>query len=70
MKERQDRFEEACQLIRSLFHGDGGSTFSGTYYRLEDAPMSPGCFSPVGIPILVGGTGERRTLRRSLNTAT
>ena len=63
MKERQDRFEEACQLIRSLFHGEGGSTFSGSYYQLEDAPMSPGSFNPEGIPILVGGTGEKRTLR-------
>lgn len=63
MKERQDRFEEACQLIRSLFHDEGGSTFSGTYYQLEDAPMSPGSFNPDGIPILVGGTGEKRTLR-------
>ncbi len=63
MKERQDRFEEACQLIRALFQGEGGSTFSGNYYRLDDAPMSPGCFNPDGIPILVGGTGEKRTLR-------
>ena len=63
MKERQDRFEEACQLIRALFHKEAGSTFSGNYYQLDDAPMSPGCFNPEGIPILVGGTGEKRTLR-------
>ena len=63
MKERQDRFEEACQLIRSLFHGDGGSSFNGSYYQLDDAPLSPGGFNPTGIPILVGGTGEKRTLR-------
>ncbi|MCY3859974.1 MAG: LLM class flavin-dependent oxidoreductase [Gammaproteobacteria bacterium] len=63
MKERQDRFEEACQLIRALFHSDSSSTFEGNFYRLDDAPMSPRCFNPDGIPILVGGTGEKRTLR-------
>lgn len=63
MKERQDRFEEACQLIRALFHSETGSTFDGRYYQLEDAPMSPACFNREGIPILVGGTGEKRTLR-------
>ena len=63
MKERQDRFEEACELIRALFHGDAGVSFSGRYYELDDAPLSPGCFNSDGIPILVGGTGEKRTLR-------
>ena len=63
MKERQDRFQEACELIRMLFTADGLVDYNGQYYRLDQAPLSPGCFQKPHIPIMVGGTGERRTLR-------
>lgn len=63
MKERQDRFEEACGLIRDLFHSDNPITHRGQYYSLDDAPLSPASFQSPAIPILVGGTGEKRTLR-------
>jgi alkanesulfonate monooxygenase SsuD/methylene tetrahydromethanopterin reductase-like flavin-dependent oxidoreductase (luciferase family) len=63
MKERQDRLEEACELIRRLFTADGPVDYRGTYYRLEQAPLSPGCYRKPHIPIMVGGMGERRTLR-------
>ncbi|MCY3884148.1 MAG: LLM class flavin-dependent oxidoreductase [Gammaproteobacteria bacterium] len=63
MKERQDRFEEACGLIRDLFHSCDTVTHKGQYYTLDDAPLSPGAHQKPAIPILVGGTGEKRTLR-------
>lgn len=63
MRERSDRFEEACALIRALFTADGPVDFDGRYYRLDQAPLSPGCVQEPHIPILVGGTGETRTLR-------
>lgn len=63
MAERQDRLEEACALIRSLFTATGPVDFEGRYYRLDQAPLSPGCFRKPHVPIMVGGTGERRTLR-------
>jgi alkanesulfonate monooxygenase SsuD/methylene tetrahydromethanopterin reductase-like flavin-dependent oxidoreductase (luciferase family) len=63
MKERQDRLQEACELIRRLFTADGPVDYEGTYYRLDQAPLSPGCYRKPHIPIMVGGTGERRTLR-------
>jgi alkanesulfonate monooxygenase SsuD/methylene tetrahydromethanopterin reductase-like flavin-dependent oxidoreductase (luciferase family) len=63
MRERQDRFEEAVELIRALFTQEGPVSFNGRYYHLDEAPMAPGCFQEPHIPILVGGTGERRTLR-------
>ncbi len=63
MQERQDRFEEACALIRKLFRADGPVDFNGKYYSLDQAPLSPGCFQQPAIPIMVGGTGEKRTLR-------
>lgn len=63
MKERQDRFEEALRIIRALFHAEGPISIAGNYYRVDDAPLSPSCYNEGGIPILVGGTGERRTLK-------
>ena len=63
MKERQDRFEEACELLRLLFTADGPLDYRGRYYQLDQAPLSPGCYQKPHIPIMVGGTGERRTLR-------
>ena len=63
MKERQDRFEEACELLRLLFTSDGPVNYQGRYYQLDQAPLSPGCHQKPHIPIMVGGTGERRTLR-------
>ena len=63
MKERQDRFQEACELLRLLFTADGPVDYDGKYYKLAQAPLSPGCYQKPHIPIMVGGTGERRTLR-------
>ncbi|HSP03998.1 MAG TPA: LLM class flavin-dependent oxidoreductase, partial [Acidimicrobiales bacterium] len=58
--ERLDRFAEACAIVRSLSTQER-TTFHGEHYHLTDAPMEP---KPVGpFPLLVGGGGERRTLR-------
>lgn len=58
---RSDRFEEACKVIKSLLTRQR-STFSGEYYTLDDAPMEP---KPVQepMPFMIGGGGEKRTLR-------
>ncbi|MCO8126243.1 TIGR03560 family F420-dependent LLM class oxidoreductase [Acidimicrobiia bacterium EGI L10123] len=58
--ERLDRFAEACAIVRSLSTQER-TTFHGEHYQLTDAPMEP---KPVGpFPLLVGGGGEKRTLR-------
>ncbi len=62
MRERQDRLEEATQLVRLLFRSQEPVTFNGEYYRVDDAPLSPGGYNGP-IPIMVGGTGPKRTLR-------
>lgn len=63
MRERQDRLEEAAQLIRLLFHSSEPVTFAGQHYRLDGAFLDPKPVQPNGPPLLVGGEGERRTLR-------
>ena len=62
MRERQDRLEEACELIRLLIRSEHPVTFNGKYYRLDGARLSPGSYD-TPIPIMIGGTGPKRTLR-------
>ena len=58
-RQRLDRLEEACQIIRGLRDRDRFS-FHGKYYHLESAWTQP---KPIGrLPLLVGGGGERRTI--------
>ena len=63
LKERSDRFEESCQLIRLLLNSEEAVNFKGEYYSLENAPLSPKSFQSPHLPIMVGGLGEKRTLR-------
>lgn len=63
IRERSDRFEEACALIRELFTSKAPVNFRGKYYKLDNAPLSPPSVQDPHIPIMVGGMGERRTLR-------
>ena len=63
MRARSDRLEEAAALLRQLFAGEGPVTYSGKYYQLDEAPLSPGGYEGRRIPIMIGGTGPKRTLR-------
>ena len=59
--ERYDRLEEAIALIKELWYSESG-TFDGEHYRLAGTNSKP--HPPEGRPpILIGGTGPKRTLR-------
>jgi F420-dependent oxidoreductase-like protein len=60
--ERMDRLEEAVQICRRMFTQEV-SSFDGRYYQLREAFNSPRPVQPGGPPILIGGSGEKRTLR-------
>jgi len=60
--ERMDRLEEALQICRAMFR-DERPTFSGRYYSVDGAINQPPPLQPGGPPILIGGQGERRTLK-------
>ena len=60
LKERMDRFEEACQVVTELFSYQK-TNFTGKHYQLVDAPLEP---KPIQtpMPLMIGGGGEKRTL--------
>ncbi len=62
MRERMDRFEEAVEVVVSLLSQEW-TDFSGKHYRLEKARCEPKGPQRPHPPIVIGGGGERRTLR-------
>jgi F420-dependent oxidoreductase-like protein len=59
--ERLSRFEEGVQVIRSLLENET-TDFAGRFFELEQARCEPK--GPQGCPpIVIGGAGEKRTLR-------
>ncbi len=60
VRSRLDRFEEGIEVVTSLLTKEI-TTFSGRYYRLADAHCEPKPVQRPRPPIVVGGTGERRT---------
>ena len=63
VRERCDRLEEAVELIKTLFTAEGPIDYNGRYYKLNKAYFSPACTQKPHVPIMIGGNGEKRTLR-------
>src|SRR4029450_340008 len=60
--ERFERLEDALQICRSMFTPER-STYHGKRHRVGDARNVPQPVPPGGPKILIGGGGERKTLR-------
>jgi F420-dependent oxidoreductase-like protein len=60
--QRMDRLGEALTIAKLMFTQDRPS-FEGRYYKIDRALNVPRPVQPGGPKILIGGTGERRTLR-------
>lgn len=58
--ERIDRLGEAVSIIRRLLAGERFD-HEGRFYRLRDATLAPRPIQP-RLPILIGGSGPRKTL--------
>jgi F420-dependent oxidoreductase-like protein len=57
-QERMFRLEEAIQVIRKMW-----TSFNGKYYQIRNAYCNPKPIQKPSPPILIGGSGERKTLK-------
>ncbi len=62
LKERFERLEEALRIAKQMFAGDS-KPFEGKYYHLGEPVNHPLPISKPHPPILIGGMGEKKTLR-------
>jgi F420-dependent oxidoreductase-like protein len=60
-RERFERLEETLRIVKQAW--DGGGAFDGHHYRLDELTLVPQTIQPGGPRVLIGGSGERKTLR-------
>jgi F420-dependent oxidoreductase-like protein len=66
--EREDRLEEALTICKAMFTQERPS-FEGRYYRIDRALNRPRPVQAGGPRIMVGGGGEKRTLKAAARFA-
>jgi alkanesulfonate monooxygenase SsuD/methylene tetrahydromethanopterin reductase-like flavin-dependent oxidoreductase (luciferase family) len=59
---RMARLQEGLEVITRLLHSAEPVTYTGQFYRLQEAVLRPRPQRPGGPPLLIGGSGLRRTL--------
>jgi F420-dependent oxidoreductase-like protein len=62
LSERFERLEELLQIAHQMWRGDE-QPYHGAHYRLDRPMNSPNALQRPHPPILVGGSGEQKTLR-------
>ncbi|MFZ9483295.1 MAG: LLM class F420-dependent oxidoreductase [Ilumatobacteraceae bacterium] len=60
--DRFEKLEEGLQIIKSMFT-EHTTTFEGKWFSVHDAFNTPKPVQAGGPPVLIGGSGERKTLR-------
>lgn len=60
--ERFERLEETLQIVRQMWSDDDGA-YDGQHYRLAETVCVPPPVQRPHPPVLIGGSGERKTLR-------
>jgi alkanesulfonate monooxygenase SsuD/methylene tetrahydromethanopterin reductase-like flavin-dependent oxidoreductase (luciferase family) len=66
--ERLDRLDEAVMLLRRLLDGERIERHEGRFYTMRDALVEPRPVQP-HLPILIGGSGPKKTLRTTARSA-
>ena len=61
-RERFERLEETLQIAHQMWSGEV-RPYEGEHYRLAEALNSPQALSDPHPPVMIGGMGEKRTLR-------
>ncbi len=61
-KERFEQLEETLQIAHQMWSGEVAH-YHGDHYHLEETLTSPQALSHPHPPIMIGGMGERKTLR-------
>jgi F420-dependent oxidoreductase-like protein len=62
LKHRFERLEEALQIVEQMWSDEEGP-YEGKYYQLAETINIPATVQKPRPPILIGGSGERKTLR-------
>jgi F420-dependent oxidoreductase-like protein len=63
LRERFERLEEVLQIASKMWDPDDNGAFEGKHYHLAETLNSPQALTRPHPPILIGGSGERKTLR-------
>jgi F420-dependent oxidoreductase-like protein len=63
VSERFERLEETLQVCLQMWDPANNGTFDGRHYQLAETLCSPAPLSQPHPPILIGGGGEKKTLR-------
>jgi len=63
LKERFQRLEETLQIAHQMWNPDNNGRFDGQHYKLAETLNVPESIQKPHPRVLIGGTGEKKTLR-------